>query len=358
MDKHMPCVAALKQGLSDSYTMQYRAHAYHWNVEGPDFQEMHAFFAMIQHDVYESIDKWAENIRTMNAMTPQSLAEVGMPSTIEDVSVSSDPMDMCVALYEANEVCIASINEAFRVASEANEQGIANFLADRDAAHKKWRWQLNAITGMGNKAVEQEQEQEYPISEEMLPVVDYEDDYLPEDYDESMIYFGSQAEEMLNERIQRHNIKAAASLQASGETVKAVYRRGAHEAGAQKDRHSVGMTRVDAYLRLLRVGKPANSSYKKDNDLLPESHQLSTRPDSALIASAEVVRSMDSVDFSKPESAILAATEYSGLGYGAEPAFRAAWIRATSNNADPGARIFDLARNTYSSADADLLPVR
>lgn len=356
MDKHMPCVEALKQGMSDSYAMQYRAHAYHWNVEGPDFQEMHAFFAMIQDDVYESIDKWAENIRTMNAMAPQSLAEVGMPSTIEDVMVGSDPMEMCIALYEANEVCIASVNEAFRVASEMNEQGIANFLADRDAAHKKWRWQLNAITGIGNKAVEPMPEP--MVEEEMLPMVDYEDEYLPEDYDESMIYFGSQAEKMLNERIKSHNHMAAASLQASGATVRAVYRRGAHEAGDQNDRHSVGLARVDAYLRLLRVGKPAKSSYKKDNDLLPESHQLSTRANSALIAAGEVARTVDFIDFSKPESAILAATEYSGLGYGAESAFRASWIRATNNNEDPGSRIFDLAKRTYDSKDADLLPVR
>ena len=189
-------------------------------------------------------------------------------------------------------------------------------------------------------------------------MADYGDDYYPEEYDESMIYFGSQAEKMLNERIERHNAKAAASLQASGATVRAVYRRGAHEAGDQKDRHSVGMTRVDAYLRLLRVGKPANASYKKDNDLLPESHQLSTRANSALIASAEIARTVDFIDFSMPESAVLAATEYSGLGYQAEPAFRASWVRAVNRNEDPGSRIFDLAKRTYDSKDADLLPVR
>jgi hypothetical protein len=317
---------------------------------------MHAFFAMIQADVYESIDNWAESIRTLNEMAAQSLAEVGMPSTIEDVMVGSDPMAMCIALYEANEVCIASIKNAAHVVMEMDEQGIANFLAERETAHKKWRWQLNSITGLGNKAVEEMPE---PVMEdEMLPMVDYEDEYLPEDYDESMIYFGSQAEEMLNARIKSHNDMAAASLQASGEMVKAVYRRGAHEAGTENDRHSVGLARVDAYLRLLRVGKPAKSSYKKDNDLLPESHQLSTRANSALIAAGEVARTVDFIDFSKPESAILAATEYSGLGYGAESAFRASWIRATNNNEDPGSRIFDLAKRTYDSKDADLLPVR
>lgn len=31
-------------------------------------------------------------------------------------------------------------------ATDANEQGIANFLAERDDMHKKWRWQLEATT--------------------------------------------------------------------------------------------------------------------------------------------------------------------------------------------------------------------
>jgi len=61
----------------------------------------------------------------------------------------------------------------------------------------------------------------------------------------------------------------------------AVYRRGA---GAYSSSHRPGvsrgawaMARVNAYLYLLRNGKPENANYVTDNDLLPEGHPKSTR---------------------------------------------------------------------------------
>ena len=61
----------------------------------------------------------------------------------------------------------------------------------------------------------------------------------------------------------------------------AVYRRGA---GAYSTSHRPGisrgawaMARVNAYLYLLRNGRPENANYVTDNDLLPEDHPRSTR---------------------------------------------------------------------------------
>ena len=51
-------------------------------------------------------------------------------------------------------------------------------------------------------------------------------------------------------------------------------------------------------------------------------------------------------------------TELSGLGYEAEQAFRASWLRAIRNNDDPFKRVSLLASMTYDSLDSDLLPTR
>jgi hypothetical protein len=63
--------------------------------------------------------------------------------------------------------------------------------------------------------------------------------------------------------------------------LKAVYRRGA---GAYSTSHRPGVTRaqwanarVNAYLYLLENGKPKDSKYVTDNDLLPDKHPRSTR---------------------------------------------------------------------------------
>jgi HK97 family phage prohead protease len=72
----------------------------------------------------------------------------------------------------------------------------------------------------------------------------------------------------------------------------AVYRRGA---GAYSTSHRPGvsraawaMARVNAYLYLLRNGRPQNSAYVTDNDLLPEDHPKSTRSDDSAVEQRQV----------------------------------------------------------------------
>jgi starvation-inducible DNA-binding protein len=352
MNKSRPCVEALKQGISDSFTMYFRAHAYHWNVQGSDFSQYHEFFSDIYEDVYESIDQWAENIRKLNALAPQSVAEIGMPSRIEDVFIESDPMEMSIALYEANEVVISSIDVAFKIANEINEQGIADFLASRDDMHKKWRWQLNAITGIGNKSEEGEEEE---MEDEMLPSSDGAYDV---NRDDDYVYFGDRTEKEIASRLARHNKRAPASLQASAEVVRAVFRRGALTASASTDRNKSGLTRVDAFLRLLSSGRPANSLYKVDNDLLPSSHARSTYSEDALVASAAAASltfsDLETID--RPEEYVLALAELSGMGYEIEPAIRASWLRAVNSGESPRERSLSLVTDKYDSKDSDLLP--
>ena len=60
---------------------------------------------------------------------------------------SSDPLEMCRSLYMANEDVRESIIHALSCANELSEQGIVNFLAERQDMHSKWQWQLRAIVG-------------------------------------------------------------------------------------------------------------------------------------------------------------------------------------------------------------------
>ena len=130
------------------------------------------------------------------------------------------------------------------------------------------------------------------------------------------------------------------------DVLRIVYRRGACSS-VPSCRSEDGMKRVHAFLHLLSHGKPANPVYTADNDLLsqevdPESELTVSLPDENTFASAE--------------QAILAVTEYMGLGYEAEPAVRAAWIRGVKEGDASYHRVFRMAQYTLESSDADLLP--
>lgn len=137
-------VECLAEVLGNTVAMYHKAQGHHWNVMGPDFQEYHAFFDMIYEDVESAVDPLAENMRKLGALAPRGISELASLSSIEDMECGVDPRKMCMDLLSANEVVLASIAEAFACASAANEQGIANFLAERDDMHKKWRWQIGA----------------------------------------------------------------------------------------------------------------------------------------------------------------------------------------------------------------------
>jgi starvation-inducible DNA-binding protein len=136
----------LKTVLSDSVTMYFAAHGFHWNVEGQDFSQYHALFAEIYEDVYSSIDPIAENIRKLDDYAPYTLSKFIDLRTIEAKDVKPEPKAMAKELLRLNDGMIASIAKAQELATKASEQGIMNFLAERDNMHKKWRWQLNAST--------------------------------------------------------------------------------------------------------------------------------------------------------------------------------------------------------------------
>jgi len=138
-------INSLKVLLSDAVTFYFKAHGYHWNVEGDDFPQYHEFFAEIYEDVYGSIDPIAENIRKCGEYAPFKLERFIEYRTILDSNVTPEEVDMSADLYNSNNQVLASLYGAFAAASAQNRQGIMNFLADRIDQHEKWMWQLGVI---------------------------------------------------------------------------------------------------------------------------------------------------------------------------------------------------------------------
>lgn len=130
--------------LSDTVSMYFQAHGYHWNVEGPDFSQYHSLFGDVYEDVYGSIDPVAENIRKLGEYAPFTLSKFSDMTNVDIADVDPNPKAMVKALIKSNDVVLSSIDTALKSAMDENEQGIANFLAERDDMHKKWRWQLTA----------------------------------------------------------------------------------------------------------------------------------------------------------------------------------------------------------------------
>ena len=95
----------------------------------------------------------------------------------------------------------------------------------------------------------------------------------------------------LEKKVEEHNAKAKNGRKVTLAKLKAVYRRGAGAFSSShrpdQNRNSWAMARVNAFLKLVRSGKPNNPKYVQDNDLLPKMHPRSSEAStiSPLIAS-------------------------------------------------------------------------
>jgi starvation-inducible DNA-binding protein len=138
-------INALKGLLADTVALKFKAHGYHWNVEGDDFPQFHEFFGEIYEEIDGSVDPMAEWIRMLGGYAPFKLSRFMELSSIPETEVTADPVAMSTDLYMVMEILIAKFKAAGASATAAGEYGLANFFADRQTALQKHCWQLRAV---------------------------------------------------------------------------------------------------------------------------------------------------------------------------------------------------------------------
>jgi starvation-inducible DNA-binding protein len=135
---------ALKVAHASNFSFYLKTHGFHWNVEGPNFPQLHELFANIYEDVYGVVDRYAEEIRALQSYAPASLGRFQNLSQIQDQVEIVDARQMLQILHDDNLLMLDIIKQTYDIAEQAGAHGLSNFLAERQDMHKKWGWQLRA----------------------------------------------------------------------------------------------------------------------------------------------------------------------------------------------------------------------
>lgn len=139
----------LNELLANVVSFYFKAHGAHWNVMGTDFAEYHELFGEIYADSYGSIDPIAENVRKLGKPALSGLSTIALTAELTDTAENvTDARVLAMEILSANEMLIQELTEAFDCAILHNQQGIANFIAERIDAHQKWKWQLSSSLGV------------------------------------------------------------------------------------------------------------------------------------------------------------------------------------------------------------------
>ena len=120
-------IAQLRTILGTNFALYFKAHSYHWNVEGPDFPEYHGFLGDFYDSVFDQTDDIAEHLRRLDTYAPVSLSRMMELSDIEeDVNIPA-PIGMFSNLRRDNERYIIHLRAGIAAADAAGEPAVSNF---------------------------------------------------------------------------------------------------------------------------------------------------------------------------------------------------------------------------------------
>ena len=135
---------AAKVGFASTFSFYLKAHNFHWNVVGNDFEQYHSLFGKIYEEVYGTVDTFAENIRKLGTFVPGSYTRFSMLSQIDDETEILPLEQMKSELLADNEKIIGILKLIYQVSEQNQEYGFSNYLAERIDAHRKHGWMLTA----------------------------------------------------------------------------------------------------------------------------------------------------------------------------------------------------------------------
>ena len=133
--------------LADSYTLYLKTHNFHWNVTGPQFQQLHGMFELHYSELATAVDEIAERIRTLGEPAPGSYKAFADLSSIPDAEGVPAASDMIAELVAGHEAVAATARRVFPIAQEAQDEVTVGLLTDRLTVHEKTAWMLRSLLG-------------------------------------------------------------------------------------------------------------------------------------------------------------------------------------------------------------------
>lgn len=139
-------IDGLKTLLADSYALMGQTHLAHWNVEGPNFFQLHVAFQAQYEELFTAVDEVAEQLRANDVLAPGGLKTLAKLSQISELGVETMPAkDFVAHLVESHELLVANTLALREAAGEANELEIQDLAIRRLLVHTKTLWMLKSF---------------------------------------------------------------------------------------------------------------------------------------------------------------------------------------------------------------------
>jgi starvation-inducible DNA-binding protein len=141
-----PVVDVLNRLLADEVTLYVKTRNFHWNVEGPDFSELHKFFEAQYDELDEIMDEVAERARALGGYAAGSLSEFAAAARLKEARGGGiAARDMLSQLLADHESIIRNLrSESAQVGEQHGDSGTEDFLVGLMEQHEKMAWMLRS----------------------------------------------------------------------------------------------------------------------------------------------------------------------------------------------------------------------
>lgn len=140
---------AVRRLLANTYTLYLKTHGYHWNVEGPHFEQLHIQFMGQYTEMGQAIDLLADRIRALGYYAPVSYDEMSKLSSIKEETGKPDGKSMVQTLAHDHEKVAKIARDVLRIAEDVGDEATANIVAPRVTLHETTAWILLNLTPKG-----------------------------------------------------------------------------------------------------------------------------------------------------------------------------------------------------------------
>ena len=140
-------VEILNRLLADEYVVYTKTRNYHWNVTGPQFNDLHKFFEAQYEAVDGIIDEVAERARSLGGRAWGTLAEFAKATRLREEAGEAPPAkDMLARLLADHEAIVRTLRaDLFTVGDKHGDAGTNDFLTGLMEQHEKMAWMLRAF---------------------------------------------------------------------------------------------------------------------------------------------------------------------------------------------------------------------
>jgi starvation-inducible DNA-binding protein len=139
-------VNTLNALLADEYVLYTKTRNYHWNVVGPQFNDLHKFFEGQYEALDQIVDDVAERARTLGGRALGTLAEFGQEARLkEHPGERPDARMMLADLLADHETVVRQLRDDLATAAGLGDAGTSDFLTGLMEKHEKMAWMLRAF---------------------------------------------------------------------------------------------------------------------------------------------------------------------------------------------------------------------